>query len=84
MEIETSHATTLEDPVYYVDGIAHYVADHTPTIAWKTASGYISSAVKSYFDALVESRSDSVLEAATVIRDGVIIDERISRFQHRA
>lgn len=30
--IETSIPTTIENPTYVVDGVTHYVVDHTPSI----------------------------------------------------
>ena len=36
--IETSEATTIDHPTYEVEGILHYVVDHTPSLFYKTAS----------------------------------------------
>ena len=30
--IETSIPTTIENPTYMVEGIRHYVVDHTPSL----------------------------------------------------
>jgi N5-(carboxyethyl)ornithine synthase len=43
--IETSVPTTLENPTYVVDGITHYVVDHTPSLFYKTTSKCISEVV---------------------------------------
>lgn len=83
MGIETSRATTIENPVYEVDGILHYVVDHTPALLYKTATTAISSVVCRFVDALVEGTENSVLKQATVIADGNILDEKITRFQKR-
>jgi N5-(carboxyethyl)ornithine synthase len=83
LEIETSRATTIEDPVYYLDGILHYVVDHAPALFWKTASESLSNEIKKYIDALVEGEGNQVLERATIIKDGKILDEKIVRFQRR-
>ena len=32
LEIETSHPTTIDDPVYVVDGVIHYAVDNTPAM----------------------------------------------------
>ena len=32
LEIETSHPTTIDHPVYEVDGILHYAVDNTPAL----------------------------------------------------
>ena len=34
--IETSVPTTIQDPTYIVDGVLHYVVDHTPSLFYKT------------------------------------------------
>jgi len=83
MGVETSHDTTINDPVYEVDGIIHYAVDHTPALFYRTATESISSVVCTYIDDLVEERKNLVLENATVIKAGVILDDKISRFQKR-
>ena len=83
LEIETSHATTIDNPVYSVDGIMHYVVDHTPAIFWKTATESISKEIIKYIDDLVEENYNKTLENATIIKDGKILDEKIIKFQKR-
>jgi N5-(carboxyethyl)ornithine synthase len=83
MGVETSQPTTIADPVYTVDGIMHYAVDHTPSLFFKTVSASLGAVVSRFIDDLVEGKKNSVLERATVIMSGRIIDERISRFQKR-
>jgi N5-(carboxyethyl)ornithine synthase len=83
LEIETSRPTTIENPIYIVDGIIHYVVDHTASLFWKSASEAISREVKKYIDDLVEDKLNPVLEAAKIIERGKILDEKIVRFQRR-
>lgn len=85
MEVETSHPTTIEEPIYVVDGVTHYAVDHVPALVWKSASDAISRALPRFVDALVEEREDEddVLRAATVVRRGEIVDRRIAEFQGR-
>lgn len=83
LEIESSHATTIEDPVYYVDEVLHYAVDHTATLLWKTATESISKEVKNYIDDLVEEKENDILENATIIRNGEILDDKIVKFQKR-
>jgi len=83
LEIETTHATPINDPIYYVDGILHYAVDHTATIFWKTASESISKEVKRYIDDLVQATKNEVLDRARIIRNGKIIDGNIVKFQGR-
>lgn len=83
IEIETSHATTIKNPVYYVNGILHYAVDHTASLLWKTATESISREVKNYVDDLIEANQNDVIKKATIIKDGEILDEKIRRFQAR-
>jgi len=81
--IETSIPTTVENPTYVVDGIMHYVVDHTPTLLFKDASCSISEQVVKYVDCLIEGNDNVVLENALIIKDGIIVDEEINKFQKR-
>lgn len=81
--VETSVPTTLDKPVYTVDGIVHYAVDHTPTLFYKTISESLSENIISYINSLINENSDQVLIEATVVKDGTIIDQRINQFQGR-
>lgn len=83
--IETSIPTTLEKPTYIIDGITHYVVDHTPTLYWKTTSETISSVVGKYVNLLINGYGDEneVLRNSKIIDKGVICDKRINEFQCR-
>ena len=83
MEIESSHPTTIEDPIYWVDGIMHYNVDHTPTLVWKSATDLISEQLKKYIDDLVEEKSNNVINNAIIIKNGEIMDDNIRKFQNR-
>lgn len=52
--IETSIPTTIEEPTYKVDGVTHYVVDHTPSLFWKTTSDSLSKIFARYADILIE------------------------------
>ncbi len=81
--IETSIPTTIDEPTYMVDGVMHYVVDHTPSLFYKTASRGISEEVCKYIDQLIEGRPDPVLRNALPICEGEILDQRINDFQNR-
>ena len=83
--IETSIPTTIENPIYVVDGVTHYVVDHTPSLFWKTTTESLSAEFVKYIDLLIEDRwEDSlVLSRCRNFEKGVILDSRISRFQNR-
>ena len=82
--IETSVPTSIEDPTYTVDGIMHYVVDHTPSLFYKTFTYDNSEAITPYIDLLVREESNEVLQKALIIQDGSIRDKRIIDFQGRS
>jgi N5-(carboxyethyl)ornithine synthase len=81
--IESSIPTTIEKPVYMVDGVMHYAVDHTPSLFYKTATMGISEEVCKYVDELIEDRPGKVLQDARAVKDGVIVDQRINDYQGR-
>jgi N5-(carboxyethyl)ornithine synthase len=83
MGIESSHSTPICDPVYEVDGVIHYVVDHTPALFWRSATEAISRGVAPYIDQIVTGEPGECLQRATAINAGRIVDERILRFQNR-
>lgn len=87
LEIETSHPTTIDDPVYEVDGVIHYAVDNTPAMFYITVSKVLSEGIARYVDCLVEAEGVSDLPenivAATVVERGHIRDERITLFRIR-
>lgn len=83
LEIETSHPTTIDDPVYEVDGIIHYAVDNTPAMYPKTVTKTLSGGLYNYIDALVEDVIPPALANATVIKEGHIVDQRIRSFREQ-
>lgn len=81
--IETSIPTTIKNPTYIVEGIRHYVVDHTPSLLYKEATKAISKEVSKFLDELIEEKNNDILENALVIKQGKIIDEEINKFQGR-
>lgn len=83
--IETSISTTIQNPIYSINGIMHYVVDHTPSLFFKTATKSISNELIKYIDILVEEKEDEnkVLSNATIIDKGTILDTRITKYQNR-
>lgn len=79
--IETSIPTTIKDPVYYVDGILHYVVDHTPAIFYKSFSYSNSSIIGPYINELMMEQWGDVLLDSIVIDKGTIIDQEIIEHQ---
>ena len=69
--------------VYVLDGVMHYVVDHTPALFYKTVTESLSAEVAKYLDELIEDRPGDVLTACRSIHEGRILDQRIIDFQHR-
>ena len=84
LEIETSHPTTIDDPVYTVDGIIHYAVDNTPAMYPITVTKVLSEGIMKYIDPIITEDLDMLpenLKQAAVIRNGHILDERIREFR---
>lgn len=81
--IETCIPTTMDNPIYEVDGIIHYAVDHTPSIFYKTISKSLSQEVSKTIDLLIEDQPSEVLKNALIVKDGKVIDQRINQFQNR-
>ena len=80
--IETSVPTSIAEPSYYVDGVRHYVVDHTPALFYKSTSEAISHVLPRYLDGLIENRWCGNAKAL-IIEKGRIVDQTINDFQHR-
>lgn len=86
LEIETSHPTTIDNPVFTVDGVIHYAVDNTPAMYPITVTKVLSEGIARYVDILVADEVDQYpenLKQATQIINGHIIDERISDFRKK-
>lgn len=84
LEIETSHPTTIDDPVYVVDQVIHYSVDNTPAMYPITVSKVLSSGLTPYINCLLEMEPELYpenLKKAVVIEDGIIKDQRIREFR---
>ncbi len=81
--IETSVPTTIENPVYRVDGVLHYAVDHTPALFHKTFTQNNSEVIWPYLSELQSGVCGQTLKDALVVRDGVIVDREIIEFQGR-
>lgn len=81
--IETSHPTTIDNPVYVLDNIIHYSVDHTPSIFYQTFSLECSKIIIDYINDLIEEKENEVLHKATIIENGKILDQKINDYQER-
>lgn len=83
--IETSRPTTIENPTYSVDGVLHYVVDHTPALIGYSVTECLGDQMVKYLDVIIEGKAEqhAVLAPATCIKNGHIVDRRIIDFQQR-
>ena len=84
LEIETSHPTTIDNPVYEVDGVIHYAVDHTPSMYPITVSKILSEGIAKYIDILINRDDEDYpdnFKKATVIKSGHITDSKITEFR---
>lgn len=81
--IETCIPTTIEAPVYMVDGVLHYAVDHTPTLFHKTFTKNNSAIINKYISQLITGDCDKVMKDSMIIENGKIIDQEIIDFQNR-
>ena len=79
--VETSHPTSIANPVYTVDGVIHYAVDNTPALFAKTASGELSACVAPYLDALLDGGWPESLKETVVIRGGAVESDEVRRFR---
>lgn len=81
LEIETTVPTTIDDPVYTIDGVIHYTVDNTPAMFPHSVTSVLSKGYAKYVDKLLEGEVDPVLENATIIKAGHILDEDVRKFR---
>lgn len=82
LEIETSKPTTIENPIYEMDGVIHYAVNNSPALFSKTVSNSLSPRISELINFLIEDdRSNEMLEKAKEIENGKIIFEDIKTFR---
>lgn len=81
--VETSVPTTIENPVYVVDGVTHYSVDHTPALFYKTFTRDNSRIMVRFLTEFLDGRLSEVLLGACIIERGRVVDEEINVIQGR-
>lgn len=81
--VETSIPTTIDKPTYMLDGVLHYVVDHTPALFHKTFTWNNSEVIWKYLNELQNNRCEQTLTDAMIIKNGEIIDQEIVSYQER-
>jgi len=69
--LETSHATTHTDPVYYVDGVLHYCVSNMPAAVPHTSTFGLTNATFPYLLALANKGLEGACESSQAICEGV-------------
>lgn len=79
--------TSFEEPTFPVGPATYYAVDHTPSYLWQAASWEVSCVVVPFLETVLEGADawerDETIRRAIEIRDGVVLNEKILRFQHR-
>lgn len=83
LEIETSIPTTIDNPVYEVDGVIHYVVDNTPAMYPYTVTKVLSNELSKYVDCLVEDKCSEIMQKAMVVENGHILHDNIIEFRKK-
>lgn len=81
--VETCVPTSMNNPIYDVEGITHYAVDHTPTMFYKTISKSLSEVISKNIDMIILNQPNQILLDALIVKNGIVIDQRINQFQKR-
>lgn len=81
LEIETSHPTSIDDPIYEVDGVVHYSVNNTPALFSMTVTKVLSEKISQLLNPLIEDENREILEKAKEIEKGNIILEDIKKYR---
>lgn len=84
MGFSFAHPTGFANPVARFGNISYYAVDHTPTLLWDSASWEISNGIMPFLQDLAEQTGNRVLEEATDIKQGRILNKDIFKFQNRS
>jgi alanine dehydrogenase len=69
--IDTSHITTLSDPIYYMHDVIHYCVPNMPALVSKTASYGLNNAAVNYIEDIADNGLSNALLGDTGLAKGV-------------
>ncbi len=69
--VETAHATTHTDPVYYIDGVLHYCVSNMPAAVPHTSTFGLTNATVPYLLTLADKGLEAACEHSKAIKEGV-------------
>lgn len=90
MGFEFACPTSLDSPIFNVLGssVSYYGVDHTPSLYWNTSSFELSTSLLPYLHYFINDDysfyENTVLQRATEIKDGLILNKDIFQFQNRS
>jgi alanine dehydrogenase len=84
MGFSFARPTNFTNPVLRFGNILYYAVDHTPTLLWDSATWVISNGVVPFLDNLMEHSYNKILEEATDIKNGNVLNKDILLYQNRA
>lgn len=87
MAFDFARPTSFEEPTFTVsDRVLYYAVDHSPSYLWRAATYEISKALLPYIAPVMRGAymEDETLRRAVEIKNGVIQNPAILRFQNRA
>jgi len=88
MGFSFARPTGFDAPTFKVgEGITYYSVDHTPSYLWSAASREISKALFQYLGIVADGEtaweSDPTIKRALEVKNGVVLNPNILRFQRR-
>ncbi|MHA0285598.1 N(5)-(carboxyethyl)ornithine synthase [Mycobacterium sp. C3-094] len=89
MGFSWAQPTSFADPLRLLDnGIHYYAVDHSPSYLFNSATWEISEALLPHLETVLggpaEWEGSATIERAVEMRDGVVLNDEILSFQHRA
>ncbi len=69
--VETAHATTHTDPIYFVDGVLHYCVSNMPAAVPHTSTFALNNATFPYLLDLANRGLEAAVERSEALREGV-------------
>lgn len=89
MGFEWARPTTFDDPMFTVGNhINYYAVDHSPSYLWNSASWEISEGLLPFLEVVLEGpeawSANETIRRAIEVRSGVVQNDAILEFQHRA
>jgi alanine dehydrogenase len=69
--VETAHATTHTDPIYFVDGVLHYCVSNMPAAVPHTSTFALNNATFPYLLELANRGLEGAVKHSNAIREGV-------------